>query len=71
MGNKRAILIILGLEIAPFTLLGAAGRPEDGFLFFIVLLGFLGVLLGIIHLVEYVRNRIRDFLDGIIDGMLP
>ena len=58
--TKCAIMIILAPS---FSLLGAAGRPADGFLFFIVLLGFLGFILGILYLVDYIKILIRRFME--------
>jgi hypothetical protein len=50
------------LLIAPNSSLRAGtGRPEDGFLFFIVLLGFLGLILGIIYIGELILFLIRVF----------
>lgn len=53
------------------SLFGAAGRPRDGFLFFIVLLGFLGLILGILYLIDYIKILIRRFLEGNGEEMLP
>lgn len=49
------------LLILVTPLIGAAGRPEDGFLFFISLLGFLCFILGILYLPDLLRNLIRKF----------
>jgi len=38
---------------------GGTGSPRDGFLSFILVLGFLGTLLGILYLVDFIRLKIR------------
>ena len=70
MGKKRLILVVWIALIPTLSLLGAAGRPKDGFLFFIVLLGFLGVILGILYLVDYIKILIRRFFEGNGEEML-
>jgi hypothetical protein len=52
--------------IAASQLFGGTGRPEDGFLFFLVILGFLGLILGILYLVDYIKILIRRFTDEIL-----
>ena len=63
--------MILLITAGSTSLLGGTGRPEDGLLFFLVLLGFLGVILGIIHLADFIKIRIRQYLDQILEGLLP
>ena len=63
MQKKRRISIILLISVPVIALFGGTGRPEDGFLFFIVLLGFLGLILGILYLVDFIRDLIRMFQD--------
>ena len=70
MKKKRLILIVWITLIPTLSLLGAAGRPKDGFLFFIVLLGFLGAILGILYLVDYIKILIRRFFEGNGEEML-
>ena len=63
MVGKRQKLIVLLAAGPAITLFGGTGRPADGFLFFVVVLGFLGLILGILYLVDYIRNLIQRFLD--------
>ena len=63
MRKKRRLLTILVLTISCLTLFGAAGRPKDGFLSFLVILGFLGLLLGIILMIDYIRFLARRFFE--------
>lgn len=53
------------LWLASLPLLGGTGRPGDGFLSFILLFGFLVLLLGILHLATYVKRKIRELLEDI------
>lgn len=60
--KKFKKILLCFLLFAPVSIAWAgAGRPEDGFLFFIVLLGFLGLILGIIYLAELITFLIRVF----------
>ena len=65
MDKKTYIFLILLLYVPEKKLLAGTGSASDGFLSFILLLGFLLLLLGIIHLVELTKVSIRRFLDGI------
>jgi hypothetical protein len=56
---------------ATCPLFGAAGRPSDGFLSFIVILGFLGVILGSLYLIDFLRLLIRRLLERNGEEMLP
>jgi hypothetical protein len=71
MQKKRLICAVWLLLALPFYLFGAAGRPEDGFLSFIVVLGFLGMILGILYLVDFIRVQIRRFLEKNGDDLTP
>ena len=51
--------------ISSLPLLGGTGRPSDGLLSFILLFGFLGVLLGILQLGYYLKRKIRELLEDI------
>ena len=58
--KKKRYLLALSLLILPSALLmGGTYRPEDGILSFLLLLGFLLILLGIIHLVDLIRSTLR------------
>ena len=63
MREKRHLLTILVLAISCLTLFGAVGRPKDGFLSFLVVLGFLGLILGIKLMIDYIRFLARRFLE--------
>lgn len=64
MRKTRLIFIIAALMIPILPLFGAAGRASDGFLFFVLLLGFLGIILGILSLVDCIKILIRRFQDS-------
>ena len=63
--------MILLLTAGSTFLLGGTGRPEDGLLFFLVLLGFLGFILGIIHLVEYIPVLIEKIIKKLLGDINP
>ncbi len=60
MTTKRKIGTATLLWLASLPLWGGTGRPGDGFLSFILLLGFLVFLLGILQLATYVKRKIRE-----------
>lgn len=65
MMKKRHVLA-LSLLLLPSTLvMGGTYRPEDGILSFLLLLGFLLILLGIIHLVDLIRSIFRMFREDL------
>ncbi len=64
MRKKRLKSVIMIFPAASIALFGAAGRPSDGFLSFIVLLGFLGFILGILYLADYIKILIRRFFES-------
>jgi len=51
--------------LASQALLGGTGRPHDGFLSFILLFGFLVLLLAILQLATYVKRKVRELLEDI------
>jgi len=68
---KLKILLILLLIFPGKKLWAGRGSVSDGLLSFIVLLGFLLLLLGMVHLAERVKARFRKFMHGIeIDDLL-
>jgi hypothetical protein len=71
MGKKYPGGCIAIVLLTTCSLYGAAGRPADGFLSFIVILGFLGVILGMLHLIDYLRHLIRRLLERNGEEMLP
>ena len=58
MSSKRgkSILVLLYLVLLP--LWGGTGKPADGFLSFVLLLGFLGIILGILYGIEILKRII-------------
>ena len=64
MTKKRLKFALSTLLVPSVSVFGAAGRPSDGFLSFIVLLGFLGIILGILYLVDYIKILIRRFMES-------
>ena len=53
------------------SLLGGTGRPSDGLLFSLVVLSFLGAILGIIHLVEYIPVLIEKIIMKFLGDINP
>jgi hypothetical protein len=62
---KRAISLIFLLVLMYLPLFGGAGRPSDGFLSFILLMGFLLGILGVLHLIERLKRWIANLLEGL------
>ena len=63
MMKKREIaLVFLGI-ITSLPLWGGTGKPSDGFLSFLLLLGFLLIVLGILHLADRLKRWIKNLLD--------
>ena len=61
--EKRKIWMVTLLWLATLPLWGGTGRPSDGFLSFILLLGFLVLVLGILQLAFYVKKKILELLE--------
>ncbi len=61
--KRKAAIALLG--IAPFLpVFGGTGGPSDGLLSFLLLLGFLLTVLGILHLAEYLKRKLDNLLEG-------
>ena len=73
MAGKLKILLILLLIFPGKKLWAGTGNASDGLLSFLVLLGFLLFLLGMVHLAERVKARFRKFMHeiGIEDLLIP
>ena len=65
MSGKRKIGTTTLFWLAFLPLWGGTGRPNDGFLSFILLFGFLVLLLGILQLASYVKRKIQELLEDI------
>jgi len=65
MIKKRAISALFLLAPMSLPLFGGTGRPSDGFLSFVLLLGFLLGILAILHLIDQLRCWIGSLLDGL------
>jgi len=65
MLNLRKTAVISLLVVAVLPLWGGTGRPSDGFLSYIILLGIMLVILAILHLPGYIKRRIQKLLDDI------
>jgi uncharacterized protein YfdQ (DUF2303 family) len=65
MFNKRRIGIALLFGIAFMPLWGGTGRPSDGLLSFILLLGFLLLVLGILQLAAIAKKWAEEVLEGL------
>lgn len=50
---------------APATLWGGTGSPSDGLLSFLLLLGSLLILSGILHLLSFLKRRLDNLLEGL------
>ena len=61
--KKTGLLMLCWLASQP--LLGGTGRPSDGLLSFILLFGFLVLLLGLLQVASYVKRRIQELLKDI------
>ena len=64
MREKRQKFLILMTTAPALSLYGGTGRPSDGFLFFVFVLGFLGLILGVMYLIDYIKDRIRRLFDA-------
>ena len=62
MREKIRVLLILLLILPGKKLLAGTGSASDGLLSFLVLLGFLLFLLGMVHLAERVKAKFRKFM---------
>ena len=56
MSNKRKTGVFALIWLVSLPLWGGTGRPGDGLLSFILLFGFLALLLGIIHLAGCIKR---------------
>ena len=65
MTQKRNIAVIILLYYASSPLWGGTGSPSDGLLSFILVLGFLLILFGILHLMSLLKKRLDNILEGI------
>ena len=65
MATKRKTGTATLLWLASLPLWGGTGRPGDGFLSFILLFGFLVLLLGLLQLATYIKRKIRELLEDI------
>ena len=61
--RKTSLALLLCLFLNP--LMGGTGRPSDGFLSFVLLLGFLLILLGILQLAVCLKRKIDEILEGL------
>jgi len=63
MIQKRKIAAACLMLTASLPLWGGTGKPSDGFLSFLLLLGFLLIVLGILHLADCLKRWIKNLLD--------
>jgi hypothetical protein len=64
MAKKREIALLSIGFITSLPLWGGTGRPSDGMLSFLLLLGFLLLLLGVLQLIDHVKRWIENLLHG-------
>ena len=62
--NRKIIAISLCI-IASLPLWAGTGSPHDGFLSFILLFGFLVLILGMLQLASYLKRKIQELLEDI------
>ncbi len=65
MTNPGKIVPVSLWMIATLLLRGGTGSPRDGFLSFILLFGFILLVLGILHLVSFIKRKIQELLEDI------
>jgi hypothetical protein len=65
MAAKRKIQLAMLFWLASAPLLGGTGRPSDGLLSFVLLLGFLLIILGILQLAAMGKRWAEGLLDGL------
>ena len=71
MKNFTAYKLIILLILMATPLLGGTGRPSDGLLSFLVVLGFLVLLLAIIQLCESLPRLIDRIIDRVVGDISP
>ncbi len=64
IANRKIIAVSLCI-ITSLPLWGGTGGPRDGFLSFILLFGFLVLILGILQLASYLKRKIQELLEDI------
>jgi len=69
MSNWKKLGAFSLFWLTSIPLWGGTGRPSDGFLSFILLLGFLGILLGILSVVAVAIQKKWKFLEEIGEAM--
>ena len=65
MYGKRIITSVTLICLIFLPLWGGTGSPHDGFLSFILLFGFLVLVLGILQLVSFLKRKIQELLEDI------
>ena len=65
MIKKRATSALSLFVFMSLPLLGGTGKPSDGFLSFVLLLGFLLGILGILQAMYRLNRWIGSLLDGL------
>jgi len=65
MGEIRKILAISCISGLCLPLWGGTGRPSDGLLSFLLLLGFLLTILGLLHLADRIKTKLDNLLEGL------
>ena len=65
MKERRRIAFACLLSGGFLPLFGGTGRPSDGFLSFVLVMGFLLGMLGVLHLIDQLKRWIGGLLDGL------
>ncbi len=65
MSEKRIVAFAMLIWLVLLPLWGGTGSPHDGFLSFILLFGFLVLLLGILQLLYFLKRKIQELLEDI------
>lgn len=64
--KEKRIVIALFIGVNSSSLLwGGTGRPSDGLLSFILLMGSLLLVLGVLHLIDRFKCWTRNILEGL------
>jgi len=62
--KREFALVFLGI-INSLPLWGGTGRPSDGMLSFVLVMGFLLLILGVLHLI----GRLKHWSGNLLNGM--
>ena len=64
MRKKQLYALVSFLICSILPVWGGTYRPRDGMLSFLLLLGFLLVILGVLQLLDSIKSRLDDLFEG-------